>query len=399
MALVIVCTAVLLVACLLLGFTVMKLANERHFKALMDATVNAAIEKFATTSDMQLKRNGAEFAVQSMKNLEPLMANIREFREKVEVINKDAIDRTGELKGQIKTLLAQSDRVSHEANELANAIRGDSQVVGAWGELQLKRVLERAGLEEGIGYTYQDTFTSEDSVRKDLRTDVLVKLPGDRWVVVDSKNTVESYVQYKNATDENDIRTLRAEILKSVRNHIDELKRAAYGKNIKNAFGYSLAYIPFEEVYLLALKSEVKIGETRKSLFDYAWENNVILVNAAILMPALKLIELMWQNVEADERARKIIRDADDLCDKFANFLENYIKMGKALSSLSGVYNEGARQLAFGSGNFLKRLSELASANLSGEKKKLLESGTDSIENKIPDVSEAISAMESKLNA
>jgi len=327
---------------------------------MMKAVVNGAMEKFAVTSHQQLKENSAEFSVQSLKSLEPLMRDIREFREKVEGVNKEAIARTAEMKGQIKSLLEQSERMSGEANELASAIRGDSQVIGAWGEIQLKRVLERAGLQENVHYTYQETFASEDSLRKDLRTDVLVKMPGNRLVVIDSKNTVAAYVAYQNTTDEQDASRLKDEILRAAKKHVDELRAAQYGKNIKGALSQVLAFIPFEEVYLMALKGEVTVNGERRSLFDYAWESDVILVNATMLIPVLRLIEMMWQGHDADKKAQKIIEEAEGLCNKFRIVLESYKTIGKNLATLTASYNDCAKSMADGKGNLLKRFQNLS---------------------------------------
>jgi len=328
-------------------------------REMMKAVVDGAMEKFATTSQRQLRDNNTEFTEQSARALKPLMDSIRDFRTKVEKINDDAINRTGEMKGQIRSLLEQSERMSSEAKELANAIRGDSQVIGAWGEIQLKRVLERAGLQENVHYTYQETFASEDSLRKDLRTDVLVKMPGNRLVVIDSKNTVAAYVAYQNTMDEQDASRLKDEILRAVKKHVDELRAAQYGKNVKGALSQVLAFIPFEEVYLMALKGEVSVNGERRSLFDYAWNNDVILVNATMLIPVLKLIEMMWQGHDADKKAQKIITEAEDLCNKFRIVLESYRNIGKNLATLTTSYNECTKSMVDGKGNLLKRFQNL----------------------------------------
>lgn len=335
--------------------------NETRFRDIAQKVLDASQEK--------MKRGGEE----CIGNLvAPLMKDIQEFRKQVDSVNVADAERVAKLAEKIEGLVSQTNNVSTQANELAQAIRGEAQVTGAWAEIQLKRILELSGLKETLDYTYQETFASEDSNRRNLRTDVLVKISDKEWIVIDSKNTMESYVGYVGA--EGEARDeLRKRIVESVKAHVDELKSAEYQKSLGKAFKYAFMYIPFEEVYLIAMKAEIKVNGEREPLREYARRNGVIFVNSTSLLPTLQLVAVTWQNQRSDRKAAKIKAECEGLCKKFETFLESYQDLGKALGKAATVYSSGFGQLASGKGNILgrfRKLNELdvpAAAELPGE--------------------------------
>ena len=318
-------------------------------------------KEFKILAQKALDESSAKFKADGVERIQnavsPLLRDIGNFRALVDQSNKDAIARSADLRRQVLMLAERTASVTAEANNLAAAINGQAQVSGQWAEIGLKRVLELSGLVENVDYTYQETFSGEDSIRRDLRTDILVKMPGDRWVVVDSKNTVRSYTQYVDAEGV-DKEELRKDIVRSLRTHVDELKAADYPKNIKRAFDCSLMYIPFEEVYLIALKSTIKVGNENRLLRDYAIENHVLFVNATSLLPILRSIQMAWVQQDMDKKAHKVIDECGKLCDKVNNFLESYQSIGKNLAGAVRAYNTGLGQLATGPGNILKRVQD-----------------------------------------
>ena len=192
-------------------------------------------KEFKILAQKALDESSAKFKADGVERIQnavsPLLRDIGNFRALVDQSNKDAIARSADLRRQVLMLAERTASVTAEANNLAAAINGQAQVSGQWAEIGLKRVLELSGLVENVDYTYQETFSGEDSIRRDLRTDILVKMPGDRWVVVDSKNTVRSYTQYVDAEGV-DKEELRKDIVRSLRTHVDEMKAADYPKNI-----------------------------------------------------------------------------------------------------------------------------------------------------------------------
>ena len=308
--------------------------QKRHYESVMadsERTFRDLAQKVLEERSEKLKKEGGEH----LKGVvDPLLKDIQEFRRKMEALNTEAAERGGKLDERIKALTEKTDTVTTEAKELAEAIRGDSRVMGEWGEIQLRRVLEISGLQENTDYTYQDTLSSEDSARKNLRTDVQVRMPDGRVLVIDSKNTVESYVEFANAEGERRDE-LRDRIVASVKGHVDELVRADYAKNVKNACEWTLMYIPFEEVYLIAMKGTVKVNNERRLLRDYAREHSIVFVNSTSLVPVLRLVELAWKKKDSDKKMEKVSQECVALCKKAETFLRSYAEVGKTIRKLS----------------------------------------------------------------
>lgn len=247
---------------------------------------------------------------------------------------------------EVRLLAERSGAVSTEANRLASAINGQSRVTGAWTEVGLKRVLELAGLTENTDFTMDDNG-------------VKVKMPSERSIVINSKNSIKSFTRYIGSEGA-EKEALRKEIVLSVKEHIDELAAAKVDPEIRRAFDYTLMYIPFEEVYLIAMKAELLFGESKKLLRDYAHEHKILFVNSMSLISVLKAVELSWQQQDADEKAKKIISECGDLSEKITGFAKSYQEVGKTLAASVTAYNTGLSLLSVGPGNALKKVQELA---------------------------------------
>lgn len=328
--------------------------SEARFKELAERIFEDRMGKFGTQGTEAISRI-----------VEPFAKDIAAFRKRVDEINSEDAERAGELKERLEGLVRQTNAVTKEANNLASAIRADAQVTGQWGEIQLKKVLELGGLAEGVDYTYQETFAGEGSSRKNLRTDVLVKLPGSRWLVIDAKTTMSSYVEY-NCTDDAPAKEVFAKrIIESVKNHVDELKKADYQRAIASegvkVLPTVLMYIPFEEVYLLAMKAEVSTSSQKVLLREYARRNDVVFVNSTSLMPVVRLVAELWARDNADAKARKIVEAADAMIAKFKLFLAEFEATGAHISEAAKSYNTALSRLAEGKGNVMKRLADLKS--------------------------------------
>jgi len=291
--------------------------------------------------------------------------------------------REGRFEKQIEGLGQQADALGASTAGLEKALRGDAQLMGSWAELQLRKVLEISGLTENVSYTYQETLASEDSNRRNLRTDVQVKLPNDKVIVIDSKNTVPSYLDYNAATDEEGRERGAARIIESVKNHISEIVAANYQKNIKNCFPKVIMYFPFEIPYLLACQAEVKVGNEKRLLREVAYENDIIFATASNLLPILKGVAMVWAERNVDKKVKRFIDDADKLCAKMNTFLATYQKIGKLLGEIGKEYRVGMGQLAEGKGNVVKKLAELSEANVESACKLPAEDGIVEHANKV----------------
>ncbi|MBR4523386.1 MAG: DNA recombination protein RmuC [Kiritimatiellae bacterium] len=337
----------------------------KHEQDLAYARIKELSEKILGENARRLKEEGNENISRLLK---PLQEEIGKFRQRIDEVNTEDARRSGQLDERIRKLVEDTNQISQEASDLASAIRGEAQVTGEWAELQLKRVLELGGLKEETDYSYQETFASDGSLRKDKRLDFLVKMPDDRWLVIDSKATIGAYADYHGEDDPEKRETAKERIVASVKAHIDEMAAANYVKSLNLAAGRKLLstmfmYIPFDEVYLIAMKAKVTVQANGRSepmlLRDYARMHDIALVNGASVVPLVRLIEEMWVNYNLDKRAVKIKEAAEGLVDKFNTFANGFQELGKTLGRVNEQYNAAVRQLSVGPGNVLKRLGDL----------------------------------------
>lgn len=282
----------------------------------------------------------------------PLSALVAQLKQEIDTL-KTSISNSDEksatthtdLMGKITALVDQTNKVTEQANNLANAIRGDAQQTGEWGEIQLKRVLDLSGMAESNDYTYQETFLDDATGRRSKRTDFVIKMPGNRSLIIDSKNTIAAAERYQGAADDAARSAAAAEIVASVRGHVDEIDVAEYQASVPNAFSTVLMYIPLEEVYMLAMKASISVGGGQELLRDYARRRNVVFVNSASVVPVVRLIEMMW-NVERTEKNRQdTIRAAEELLQRANDFVAEFLSVGEAFKGVFARYEAAKGRL------------------------------------------------------
>lgn len=307
--------------------------GEIQFKALAQKILDERSEKLKAEGSEQLKGI-----------VNPLLENIREFRKKIEASDVATAERNTELKSRIESLVAQTNAVTAQANNLADAIRGDAQFSGEWGEIQLKKVLELAGFTETVDYTYQETF-EDDSGRRSKRTDVIIKMPGGRSLIIDSKATIDAAVEYHAAATDAEKDAFRARIADSARKHVDEIDSADYQSAVPNSFPTVLMYIPLEEVYMIAMKAQIPVGGTRELLRDYARRKNVVFVNATSVVPVVRLIEMMWSVERSEKNRQDVARAAEELLQRANGFIKDFLEVGKAFDAMKSKYDAARNAL------------------------------------------------------
>ena len=307
--------------------------GEIQFKALAQKILDERSEKLKAEGSEQLKGI-----------VNPLLENIKEFRKKIEASDVATAERNTELKSRIESLVAQTNAVTAQANNLADAIRGDAQFSGEWGEIQLKKVLELAGFTETVDYTYQETF-EDDTGRRSKRTDIIIKMPGGRSLIIDSKATIDAAVEYHTATTEKEKDAFRAQLVDSVRKHVDEIDSADYQSAVPNSFPTVLMYIPLEEVYMIAMKAQIPVSGTRELLRDYARRKNVVFVNATSVVPVVRLIEMMWSVERSEKNRQDVARAAEELLQRANGFIKDFLEVGKAFDAMKSKYDAARNAL------------------------------------------------------
>ena len=277
-----------------------------------------------------------------------LKLDINNLKTQISDSNEKSATSHTDLVNKITNLVTQTNKVTEQANNLAGAIRGDSRLMGEWGEIQLKRILDMSQMVEGTDYTYQETFCDEETGRKSKRTDFVVKMPGERALIIDSKCTVAAAERYHAA--ENDAERAKAEtdIVASVKSHVEEIKGADYQSSVKSAFPCVLMYIPMEEVYMLAMKATVVVSGERELLRDYARRSNVVFVNSASVIPVVRLVEMMWNIDRTEKNRQETIRAAEELLQRANDFVTEFLAVGDAFKNVFGKYDAAKKRLIDG---------------------------------------------------
>ena len=289
---------------------------------------------------------------ENMKNiLSPLQDKIQLFEKKVEDTHKESIDYHAALRQQILGLREMNIQMSKETINLTKALKGDSKIQGNWGELVLERVLEKSGLEKGREYEVQQAFTTSEGNR--VFPDVVINLPDVKKMIVDSKVSLTAYEKYNN--EEDDI--LKVGYLKehvnSIKRHIEQLGNKNYHDLYQiQSPDFVLLFIPIEPAFAMALNED-------NSLYNKAFEKNIVIVTPATLLATLRTIDSMWANQKQQENALEIARQAGALYDKFEGFVADLIKIGKKIDETKTEYSGAMNKLVDGKGNLIVSVEKL----------------------------------------
>lgn len=312
-------------------------------------------KEFELLANKILEEKTNKFTEQNKENmktiLNPLQEKIQLFEKKVEDTHKESIDYHAALRQQILGLKEMNEQMSKETINLTKALKGDSKMQGNWGELVLERVLEKSGLEKGREYEVQQSFTTEDGNR--IQPDVIVNLPDGKKMVVDSKVSLTAYERFVNEDDD----TLKANFLKehvnSIKRHVEQLG----DKNYQDIYhmespDFVLLFIPIEPAFALALQED-------NTLYNKAFEKNIVIVTPSTLLATLRTIDSMWTNQKQQENAIEIARQAGALYDKFEGFVQDLIKIGKKMDEAKTEYGSAMNKLVEGKGNLVNSVERL----------------------------------------
>jgi DNA recombination protein RmuC len=269
--------------------------------------------------------------------IKPFDQKIQQFGKRVEETYLKGTQERSTLKEQLRQLMEANNQLSQDAIKLTEALRGDAQFQGSWGEIQLKRLLEKAGLEEGVHFTSQDSMSSENGGK--LRTDFIIHLPEDKHLILDSKVSMVAFEQYYNADNDEERKKALKRHLTSVRNHINGLSEKNYpSANGINAPDYVLMFMPLEPAFIAAVQAD-------PSLYESALEKNIAIVSASTLLATLRTIAYIWKSENQTRNVIEIAKEAGSLYDKFVGFLDNMQDLGKRLDSAQKEYNHAMNKL------------------------------------------------------
>ncbi|WP_299607189.1 DNA recombination protein RmuC [uncultured Aquimarina sp.] len=312
-------------------------------------------KEFENLANKILDEKSNKFTEQNKENikniLNPLQEKINTFEKKVEQTHKESIDYHAALRQQILGLKDLNEQMSKEATNLTKALKGDSKMQGNWGELVLERVLEKSGLEKDREYFVQQSFTTTEGQR--VLPDVVIHLPDNKKMIIDSKVTLTAYERYVNEDDETLRNTYLKEHITSLRRHIDQLAE----KNYQDLYDiespdFVLLFVPIEPAFAIAINEDNK-------LYNQAFEKNIVIVTPSTLLATLRTIDTMWNNEKQQRNAIEIARQAGALYDKFEGLMKDLTGVGKKIDDAKKDYASAMNKLVEGRGNLITSVEKL----------------------------------------
>ena len=324
-------------------------------KVEMEKLQQKLTTEFENIAAKILKQNTEEFSATNQKGitelLSPLKEKIQVFEKKVEDTYEKGLKDQTDLKAELKKLHDLNLKISDDANNLTKALKGDVKKQGNWGEVILERILERSGLTEGREYRKQESVLSENGQR--FQPDVVIYLPDQKHLVVDSKVSLVAYERLVNADNEKDRIIFVKEHLQSVRSHIKNLSEKHYQHSPNfNSPDFVLLFVPIESSFSIAVQED-------QDLFSYAWDNKVVIVSPSTLLATMRTIASIWQQENQTRNAMEIARQSGALYDKFVAFIEDMESIGKSLESTRRTYDQATSKLYTGNGNLVRRAENI----------------------------------------
>ncbi len=310
--------------------------------------------KFRELSNEVLRVQGEAFSKSNLEKLEatltPLKEHVGHFEKELKQVHQDTLKDREHLKAEISQLSKRSEAISQDALALTRALKGDQQKQGAWGEMILEGILERSGLREGEEYETQAHRVGNEGER--LRPDVVVRIPGNKTLIIDSKVSLKAYTDAINAETEEEAAVARKRHVASLRSHINGLASKEYQSAEDATVDYVILFVPVEGALSEALREDGKLTE-------YALEKHITIATPTTLMMALRTVANVWAVERRNQNAEQIADRAGKLYDKVVGFVGSMESVGKRLGQASDAYDEAFNKLSRGRGNMLSQVESL----------------------------------------
>ena len=338
-----------------------------------------AEERFNSLAQKVLEEKSKSFKQANEERLDeilkPLRDNIESFKKDInDKYLNESKDRNA-LQEHIRQLMELNRTISNDAQQLSNALRSNSKIQGDWGEMILESILEKSGLIEGDNFKVQATRDSDGNlIRNDeggqLRPDVIVFMPDNRCIVIDSKTSLTNYVNYVNADDIDQQKNFLNLHIASVKSHIDELKGKRYDEYVKQSGNFVMMFIPNEGAYAAAMQAD-------PSLWQYAYDRKVVIVSPTHLIATLRLINQLWMHDKQTKNAIDIAVESGKLYDKFAGLYDDLLKIGTSLDSTQKAYASALGKVKDGRGSLISHVEKLKTMGAKASKALPMPDDTD----------------------
>ncbi|MGE0089361.1 MAG: DNA recombination protein RmuC [Bacteroidales bacterium] len=312
-------------------------------------------KEFENLANRILEEKTGKFTEQNKTNLDailkPLQEKIKDFEKKVEETHKKDIEDRASIQERIRNLIESSNKISEEANNLTKALKGESKTQGNWGELILENILEKSGLVKDREYFVQQSLRDDSGNR--FQPDVIVKYPGDRSVVIDSKVSLVAYERFVSATDEKVREKALAEHLLSIKTHVKGLSEKSYSDLYQlKTLDFVMLFMPIEPAYLIAIQNEPE-------LWNFAYDKRILLISPTNLIAALKMIASLWRQEYQSQNVMEIAIQSGALYDKFVGLVDDLQDIGSKLESTRKAHDNAMNKLSTGKGNLLSRVENI----------------------------------------
>ena len=324
-------------------------------KAELEQLQEKFTREFENLANRILEEKSRKFTDQNRENLDtilsPLKEKISEFEKRVNDVYTSETRERAALAEQLKNLHELNKQMTEEANNLTRALKGNTKTQGSWGEYILESILEKSGLVKGREFVIQETIKSDDGAN--LRPDVIVKLPDDKSMIIDSKVSLTAYESYCSQDDKALRDKALAEHINSIRRHMKGLSP----KDYQNLYGiqsldFVLMFIPIEPAFALAVQND-------QSLFYDAFERNIVIVSPSTLLATLRTISSIWRQEKQNRNALEIAKKGGELYDKLAGFVDDLIEVGTRMKKANESYESAMKKLSEGRGNIINRAENL----------------------------------------
>ena len=316
--------------------------------------------EFKVLAQEILEKNSKTFKEQNKEQigtiLTPFKDKLESFEKKVQDTYENGQKERITLKTEVKSLMVLNEKLSQEAKNLTTALKGDVKAQGNWGEVILERILEKSGLTKDQEYFVQNSMTNEDGQR--FQPDVIIKLPDDKNVIVDSKVSLLDYERYASAEKSDEQTRYLKQHIASIKTHVKGLS----DKNYQNLYGidgldFVLLFIPIEGAFSAAVQAD-------HNLFQEAFDKNVVIVSTSTLLATLRTIASIWKQEKQTQNAIEIARQGGALYDKLTAFTEDLIALGKQMDTAKGSYEKAMNKLSTGNGNLVGRAEKMRKLGL-----------------------------------
>lgn len=336
--------------------------RERRFQEQL-RTSNEQFQNLATRIMEQATSKLKEQNTESMGHItQPLKENLERLQEAISKTNTATTQSTSSLAKQLEMMAQKTDKIDQSATRLANVMRGANKVQGNWGELTLQNLLDSQGLQLGRDYDMQQTITDEkgnvilnDDSGKRMIPDVILHYPNGEDVVIDSKMTIDGYLNYVNAETDDMKKKYADDVVKSIRTQFNNLAKkdySAYIKSPRRAIDFVIMYVPYEGALQLALARDPK-------LWNEAFEKQVFITSQQNLMAILKIIQIAWRQFNQTENQKHVYDLAEELLKRVGDFIKRFDKVGKDIENLHKSYDDAYKKAYTGRQSIVQKANEL----------------------------------------